>query len=537
MRTTMYLAGMVGLMGAAAAVHAGCGTAYDDIYAPLTDPRLATPDGGSGGSGGHGGGDGGLPPECLGDPGDKNITDDCGVFAQADAPTGGDGSKAKPFALLGEAITAAQSAGKRVYACAGAPFAEAVAISAGIEVYGGFDCANGWAWSADARAVLHGPADAVALTIGKNAGGAKVEGLAITAASPSDMKGGGSSIAVALDDVTATLERCEVTAGDAADGADGKTPTSPPTMGANAPVADPLTMNACVLPAAVAGGAPGVTTCDDGTTSGGSGGRGGITGTSNGDGQNGMDAQPPDAVKGKGGAGEDATNDCVDGTKGKSGTAGGAGPGGSAAGDALTLGGVTSSDATDGQTGTKAQGGGGGGGAKSGMFCGGGVDGPGASGGGGGAGGCGGKGGAGGKAGGSSVAIVSLGTRLTLTEVTIAVGKAGKGGAGTTGQNGAGGGSGAAGGAASPSPPSKPGCKGGDGGLGGAGGPGGGARGGHAIGVAYAKAPTAAPVVKTFTPGNPGSGGPAGTGAPMSSNGAPGNAGQCWDFGNNAACN
>jgi hypothetical protein len=46
-------------------------------------------------------------------------------------------------------------------------------ISAGIELYGGLDCTKGWTWSQDARTALNDPADAVALTIGKNAGGAK----------------------------------------------------------------------------------------------------------------------------------------------------------------------------------------------------------------------------------------------------------------------------------------------------------------------------------------------------------------------------
>jgi hypothetical protein len=532
MRNRQILVTLGGLLSAAALAAAGCGHLVDDYYTPLTDPRLL--DAGHGGSGGQGG-DGGLPPECSGDPGDKNITDDCGVFARADAPAGGNGSQAKPFAVLGDAVTAAQSAGKRLYACAGAPFVEAVTISAGIEVWGGFDCAKGWAWSRDARAVLSGPADAVALTIGKNAGGAKVEGFAITAASPSDPKGGGSSIAVGVDDVTATLERCDVSAGDAADGPDGITPTAPPLTGADAPVSDPMTMNACINPGSVAGGAPGVTTCDDGTTSGGAGGKGGITGTNNGDGAKGADGEPPDATNGLGGAGESATK-CAVGVSGKDGDPGPAGPGGSVAGDVLSLTGIASTDATDGKPGTKAQGGGGGGGAKSGMFCAGGVDGNGASGGGGGAGGCGGKGGGGGKAGGSSIAIVNLGTRLTLAEVTIAVGKAGKGGAGTAGQSGATGGSGAAGGAASGTAPSKPGCKGGDGGLGGPGGSGGGGHGGHAVGVAYLKAPSAAAVVKTFTPGTPGGGGAAGPGAPTSSNGGTGNAAQCWDFGTSAPC-
>jgi hypothetical protein len=132
---------------------------------------------------------------------------------------------------------------------------------------------------------------------------------------------------------------------------------------------------------------------------------------------------------------------------------------------------------------------------------------------------------------------VSLGTTLTLSAVTLTVGKAGAGGKGTGGQGGGALGVGAPlGGAASGLPGSRAGCGGGNGGAGGDGGPGGGGRGGHAIGIAYAKAPAVMPAIQTFTPGTQAGGGTAGTGAPMSSDGAAGNAGQCWDFGSNAAC-
>lgn len=487
------------------------------------------------GTGGNDGGTGGGKPQCDGDPSGKNVVDDCGVFAQADAAPGGDGSQAKPFAKLADAIAEAQSTGKRVYACAGAPFAEAVTISAGIELYGGFDCASGWAWSQDARTVLNGPADTIALTIQGSAEGAKVEGLAITAASPSDMKGGGSSIAVAVDDVAATIERCDVKASDAADGVDGVTPSDPVTKGTDAPPPEATTMNACISQFALMGGMPGTTSCDDGDSSGGLGGTGGIPGTNNGDGVDGADGTP--AGNTNHGPGASGVNDCADGTKGKKGDAGPAGPGGSELGDVLSLAGIANGDTTDGQTGTKAQGGGGGGGEKAGTFCQAGpmtVIGVGASGGGGGGGGCGGKGGGGGKAGGSSIAIVSAGNKLVLTEVTIAVGKAGKGGSGAAGQSGGAFGHGSDGGAASGISPSKAGCKGGDGGTGGDGGPGGGGRGGHALGIVYASAPSAGPALKMFTPGTPGDGGAAGSAT--GNGGAMGNAGQCWDFMANAAC-
>ena len=177
--------------------------------------------------------------DCSGDPSEKNVVEACGVFAQAGAATGGDGTQARPYATLGDALTAAESAGKRVYACAPAAmtFNEAVTISAGIEVYGGFDCTS-WTWSPSARTALMGPADQVALTIENGAEGAKVEGLAITAASPSSMTMGGASIAVVVDDVAATLEQCDVKASDAADGMDGATPSGTATKGADAAAPD-----------------------------------------------------------------------------------------------------------------------------------------------------------------------------------------------------------------------------------------------------------------------------------------------------------
>jgi hypothetical protein len=533
MRREHCLVTVLGLVGSACLLSAGCIDYLAEYYTPLTDPNLVA----DGGSDAGGGGTGGGKPDCAGDPSAKNTLDDCGIFVQADAAgSTEDGSRERPYKTLQKALDNLGDKA-RVYACGSAPLAEAVTISAGVEVYGGFDCAAGWSWSKDARTQLDGPADSVALTI--TGEGAKVEGFAITAASPADMKGGGSSIAVAVGDVAATLERCDVTAGDAADGVDGETPSDPVTKGADAPTmgAAGAPTDACVVQAAVSGGTGASTTCDDGMTSGGNGGSGGITGMPDGNGQKGADGQPPDAVQGKGGSGADATNDCTKGTDGKNGGSGASGPGGSSTGDALSLAGITNGDVTDGKPGTKGQGGGGGGGAKSGVFCKVGAmtfDGPGASGGGGGAGGCGGKGGGGGKAGGGSVAIVSLGTKVVLTEVTLAAGKAGKGGKGAGGQGGGAFGLGAVGGAASGQAGSKAGCKGGDGGAGGDGGPGGGGRGGHAIGIAYAKAPATAPTIKTFTGGMAGGGGD--PGAAGGNSGVTGSAALCWDLTTHAAC-
>jgi hypothetical protein len=484
------------------------------------------------------GGDGGMHT-CDGDPTQDAslVREECGVFVQADAAgSNEDGTRANPYRTLQKAID--NAGGKHVYACTSAPFAEAVTISTGIDVYGGFDCAKGWSWSQDARAQLNGPADTIALTITAGAEGAKVAGFAITAASPSDMTMGGSSIAVAVDDVAATLDHCNVRASDAADGVKGTTPSDPVTPGQDAPAPVHGQMDACVNPGSLMGGPPGVTMCGAIDTSGGPGGKGGITGTMSGNGLNGATganpaASPLPGMDGIGGAGQmDPAGVCQPGDPGAPGDKGGPGTGGSVSGDTLALSGITSGDDTDGKPGMPGQGGGGGGGAKSGMFCLGSADGNGASGGGGGAGGCGGKGGGGGKAGGSSVAIVSLGTKLTLTEVTLTSGKGGKGGDGAAAQTGGSGGSGAKGGTNSGTAPSIDGCDGGKGGKGGVGGPGAGGRGGHSIGIAYAKAPAMLPVVKTFMQGTPGSAGSGAAGAP---DGAPGRGCKTLDFTNPAS--
>ncbi|WP_437910945.1 hypothetical protein WME95_03360 [Sorangium sp. So ce327] len=474
-------------------------------------------------------------PACEADPTQdaSTVTDECAVFASATAEAGGDGTKAKPYASLGEAVENAK--GKRVLACTSGAFEESVTIGAKVEVIGGFDCEAEWAWSAEARSAIEAPANLIALTVSEAASGAKVRSFAVRAASA--MEPGRSSIGVAVADVEAELAQVDVTAGDGMAGANGETPTEAPQAGAGAPT---NVSNACT--ALVYGGDPGVTTCEDGETRGGVGGLGGITTTEGGNGLKGADGAPlpePNAdASGLGGTGQtDPDGDCKPGTVGKSGTRGMAGV--PSTDTTLTLAGIVGGDGENGAVGTRGQGGGGGGGAKAGLFCPGPsmstVEGVGASGGGGGAGGCGGKGGGGGQAGGSSIGIVSLGTKLVLTDVTVAVGEAGKGGNGAAGQLGGSGGTGAAGGTA-PAAPAIPGCKGGDGGRGGAGGPGAGGRGGHAVGIAYAAAVSATLDLKEFMAGTAGDGGSAGPGGAEQSAGAQGAGGICWNFATNESC-
>ncbi|WP_437623733.1 hypothetical protein [Sorangium sp. So ce1151] len=481
-------------------------------------------------------GEGGGPPDpaCEADPTKdaSTVSDACAVFASASAAPGGDGTKAKPYVSLAEAV--AKANGKRVLACTSEPFTESVTIEAGLEVIGGFDCEAEWTWGQEARSAIEGPVGAVVLTLGEGASGAKVRSFSIRAASATEP--GGSSIGVAVADIEAELAQVDVTAGDGMEGANGEMPTEALQAGASA---SEVVSEACEV---VYGGEPGVTMCQDGETRGGAGGLGGTTGTDEGNGQKGADGaplpEPNPNNKGLGGVGQtDAAGECEVGENGKSGDPGGAGEAGSDT--QLTLNRIAGGDGGSGTSGKRGQGGGGGGGAKAGLFCGpvaNPLDGPGASGGGGGAGGCGGKGGGGGKAGGSSLGIVSLGTKLVLTEVTVEVGKAGKGGDGVVGQSGANGGAGGPGGDASGVSPSMRGCDGGRGGAGGPGGPGGGGRGGHAVGIAYAAAPSAAVALENFMAGTPGDGGSAGPGGSEQNAGVPGASGACWDFSIKANC-
>ncbi len=473
----------------------------------------------------------GTLAECAGDP-TKDATlvrKECGVFVQADAANVTEtGTQTQPYKTLQKALDNAGM--KRVYVCSSAPYEEAVTIDAPVEVYGGFECAKGWAWKATGRSTLTAPSGSIPLTFLTRSGGAKVQGFALTAKDATAL--GGSSIAVAVGDVAAALVSCEVTAGDGMVGEDGA-PAGIATKGADALQSTFNPMNACLFNTAfLVGGPPGVTMCEDGMTAGGTGGKGGIPGMSV-EGAPGADGTPADAIKGKGGVGQIASQECLPGLRGRDGADGSAGAPELSPGE-LSLMGISDTNTTDGKPGTRGSGGGGGGGARS-SFCPDAISGNGPSGGGGGAGGCGGKGGGGGKAGGSSLAIVSLGIALTLTEVTLRTGKGGEGGKGALGQYRGAGGAGASGGESSGILASKPGCWGGDGGSGGFGGPGAGGRGGHSVGLAYVTAPTTAPEVKGFVGETAGPGGVAGAGNLMG-NGAAGSASLCWDFSKNASC-
>src|SRR5262245_16214596 len=173
---------------------------------------------GTGGTGGTGGAPPGCIPQQTGDP----IEDTCGVFV--DAATGDDangGTKEKPFARLTKAL--ASSNGKPVYACADAaqPFVEAVTLDSSAQIFGGLDCTT-WTYVAGTKTKWTAGADELPLRLADGASIA-IEDVTIEAADA--IKDGGSSIAiVAQAGASVELVRCDVRAGNGADGAAGNTP-------------------------------------------------------------------------------------------------------------------------------------------------------------------------------------------------------------------------------------------------------------------------------------------------------------------------
>ncbi|WP_437827786.1 PGRS family protein [Sorangium sp. So ce1153] len=432
------------------------------------------------------------------------VEDRCGVFVAASGDNASAGTKEAPVKSLREAIARATDKGGAVYACA-EEFAEAVEVPAGVTLFGGLDCANGWQWIGEQKKTTVAPGiKAIPLTLARGEGTTRVED--VEAVAPDAQAKGGSSIAVLADGAIAELARCALVAGNAADGADGDNAPS------EAPERAPSGSNgvdACSdldgtegPDTTLAGGAQVVNRCGGELSIGGRGGDGNES--NGGGGQIGESG-----VLGAAGSGEPTVADwsCAAGGTGQggdNGTPGTSGAGASGLG-ALSATGYTGVFGGDGTPGKPGQGGGGGGGARGGPVCAGGVAGAGASGGSGGAGGCGGLPGRGGGPGGASIALVSVEGKVTLTDCSLKAGSGGKGGAGGDLQPGGAGGVGGLGGMGVGG--SKNACDGGRGGQGGNGGPGGGGLGGPSLAIAFRGGSVKQEGKTTLTPGVSGKGG------------------------------
>jgi len=466
------------------------------------------------------------------------ISETYGVFVAPPANGGDDtngvGSRAHPYATIGQGI--AKAGVKRVYVCVGT-YSEQISLttaSDGIQVYGGLACPQpqtgdaGVTMSDAGDAQTDGSADAAvppvpwsytgikptvapllpgtALDVEQLAIGAHFEDIAFSAADASSLLGGASSIAVVVSgSAGVSFTRVAAHAGPGLAGA----------------VLTPLASNACATP--LAGGAAVTTTPGTGTTCmcpvfGVTTGGNGVSTThmvvAANDGtatpMPTMVVAPHDGIAGTSGA---AVGSCTAGDIGAPGAAGTAG----------TPGQVTSLTANSGGAGTPGSPGEGGGGGGSTIY----------AGGGGGGGGCGGNGGAGGAGGGASVAVYLTMSEASFTSVTLS---SGTGGNGTAGQAGAVGEAGGTGGAGALFGLNQA-CAGGAGGAGGGGGGGGGGAGGVSAGIAWVgttsptvdgqPVPTSSTLTtpSTFTGGGPGTGGAAGPGGTAAAGGQPGAAG------------
>ncbi len=214
-----------GRFWAAGAVVLGIGA--QALGCVFTVPECVQCTGGSG----AGGSAGGTPAGCVPSENAGAVADACGVFVSSGrGDDTGAGTKGAPLATLGAALARAEESGaRRVYACAES-FGEAVEVPAGMAIYGGLDCANGWVWIGETtKTVVEAGPDAIALRLSSGEGTTRIEDVAARAADAT--VAGGSSIAVLVDGANAELVRCELTAGSGAEGAKGAPGAEPDGSG------------------------------------------------------------------------------------------------------------------------------------------------------------------------------------------------------------------------------------------------------------------------------------------------------------------
>ncbi len=310
---------------------AGCG----DGFAPSSGAAASGAAAGAGGAGGGGAGgsaaqggnagqggsagQGSGPAGCVPSEAQGGVVDDgCGLFVSSSqgSDESGDGSKNAPYQSIAKALEQAPS---RVYLCAES-FDEAVALDASVELYGGLDCSDGWAYAGPAnKTTVTAPADSIVLTVASAAEGSVLADLAVTARDAAEP--GGSSIAALVDGAAVDFARCDLTAGDGAAGADGENP--PPAVAQANSGYDGMIGN-CITQISLGGEAVENPMCSDAV-----GGKGGDGYPGNAAGGHGQHGQPQGASNR--GLGED-TSPCTAGTSGEDGGSGSPGAGGTALG-------------------------------------------------------------------------------------------------------------------------------------------------------------------------------------------------------------
>ncbi|XXX74869.1 hypothetical protein WMF30_45170 [Sorangium sp. So ce134] len=430
--------------------------------------------------------------------------DGCGVFVNSlQGDDGNHGTRENPVRSLPRGIALARTGRGRVFFCG--DYDGATKLPSGVDIVGSFNCLNDWKREAlISYSILQTRDEAVALTI--------------EPASPDDT-GAADGVSTLVDIWLASGREVGlfVRSGTAVEIVRGQIEghhsfrTKPGEDAPSLPQAPEGArgnhgVESCSATPA-AGGAPVITSCDDGAASiGGKGGSGGADEA--GDGTDGAPAPSPDSdayPRGAGGTGDRGDGRrCQDGQPGTDGATGADGAPGQGIGR-ISEDGWIGARAGDGARGSPGQGGGGGGGLRGSAALCGAASRSGPSGGSGGGGGCGGKGGTGGGNGTPSVGILALHAKVTVRDSRIITHSGMNGADGGEPQSGNRGGRGGAGGYW----PDDWGhaCDGGDGGFGGRGGYGGGGRGGDSIGIAHLDDTQLVLENVTFELGEPGVGG------------------------------
>lgn len=416
-------------------------------------------------------------PEPSCDPAAGALAAECdGVYVSAAlGDDANEGSAALPVRTLGKALAIAQIGSRRVYACA-ERFSEAQIIASGVELWGGLDCAEGWAYVGETRKTIIAPgAGEIPLRVVAGAGRSTIADVRAEAADAVVPEGSSIAVSIAAEGA-ADLLRCELIAGRGADGALGRSGGDLPAEAGD----DGAHGGDACSAGNVLGGAGAIHACGGATSVGGQGGTGGTSQGGNGT-SGSPEPNPNPGGAGLGGTGESNVVLCEHGVPGAAGAIGTHGLGARGFGS-FTSGGWMGIRGEDGADGLPGQGGGGGGGSRGGLArCFANLGG--ASGGGGGAGGCGGRGGTGGGAGGASIGLLTLSGDVSLRSFSIFTGGGGDGGVGGRGQQGGIGGAGGPRGAGANM--ALVACDGGLGGPGGNGGHAGGGLGGPSIGILY----------------------------------------------------
>ena len=144
------------------------------------------------------------------------VSDQYAVFVDGTAAAAGDGTQAKPFRTIGNALTAA--GGKLILVC-DTTYTEQVTLTAGARLYGGFKCSD-WSYDAGQRAVVAPSSEGYALEVDSVTEPVVIEDVEFHAADASTA--GASSVAAFVSGAKdVTLRRDKLVAGAGKAGADG----------------------------------------------------------------------------------------------------------------------------------------------------------------------------------------------------------------------------------------------------------------------------------------------------------------------------